>query len=72
MFRHHFEKLFSINDADDLIPALEVLIRDLQFQAATLRERIQDLVRADEHVDSLRLPQIIERQIGRASCRERA
>jgi hypothetical protein len=60
LFRHHFEKLFSINDADDLIPALEVLIRDLQFQAATLRERIQELVRADEHLDSMRLPQIIE------------
>jgi hypothetical protein len=59
--RHRFEKLFSTNDADELIPALEVLIRDLQFQASTLRERIQELVRADEHVDSMRLHQIIER-----------
>jgi hypothetical protein len=58
--RHHFEKLFSTNDADELIPTLEVLIRDLQFQASTLRERIQELVRADESVDSMRLPQIIE------------
>jgi hypothetical protein len=57
---HHFDKLFSTNDADELIPALEVLIRDLQVQASTLRERIQELVRADEHVDSMRLPQIIE------------
>lgn len=61
MFRHNFEKLFSTGDADELIPTLEVLIRDLQFQAGTLRERIQELVRADEHLDSMRLHQIIER-----------
>jgi hypothetical protein len=59
--RHHFEKLFSVNDADELIPTLEALIRDLQFQAGTLREGIQKLVAADEHVDSMRLHQIIER-----------
>jgi hypothetical protein len=59
--RHQFEKLFSTNDADELIPTLKVLIRDLQFQAGTLRERIQEIVRADERVDSMRLPQIIER-----------
>ena len=58
---HHFEKLFSISDADELIPTLEVLIGDLQLQAGTLRERIQELVAADEHVDSMRLHQIIER-----------
>lgn len=57
---HQFEKLFSANDADALIPTLEVLIRDLQTQAGTLRERIQDLVRADENLDSMRLSQIIE------------
>jgi hypothetical protein len=61
LFRHNFEKLFSTGDADELIPTLEVLIRDLQFQAGTLRERIQELVRADEHLDSMRLHQIIER-----------
>jgi hypothetical protein len=57
---HHFDKLFSTNDADELIPTLEVLIRDLQSQAVTLRERIRELVRAHEPVDSMRLPQIIE------------
>jgi hypothetical protein len=58
---NHFEKLFSTNDADELIPTLEGLIRDLQFQAATLRERIQEIVRADEQIDSMRLSEIIER-----------
>jgi hypothetical protein len=57
---YHFDKLFSTTDADELIPTLEVLIRDLQSQAATLRERIQDLVRGDENIDSMRLSQIIE------------
>jgi hypothetical protein len=58
---NHFEKLFSTDDAEELIPTLEVLIRDLQFQATNLRERIQEIVRADEQVDAMRLTQIIER-----------
>jgi hypothetical protein len=57
---HHFEKLFSTSDADELLPTLEVLIRDLQVQARALRERIQELIRIDEHLDSMRLPEIIE------------
>jgi len=57
---YQFDKLFSTDDADELIPTLEVLIRDLQFQAVSLREQIQELVRADQHLDSMRLPQIIE------------
>ena len=38
-------KLFTADDANELIPTLEVLIRDLQDQARTLRERIQELAR---------------------------
>jgi hypothetical protein len=56
---HHFEKLFSTSDANELVPALEVLIRDLQVQANALRERILEFVRADERVDSMRLEEII-------------
>ncbi len=57
---NHFAKLFSIDDADQLIPTLEALIRDLQLQAGTLRERIQALIQIDDNVDSMRLSQIIE------------
>jgi hypothetical protein len=57
---HHFEKLFNTSDADELVPTLEVLIRDLQAQARTLRERIRELVRADEHLELMRLNEIIE------------
>jgi hypothetical protein len=57
---HHFEKLFNTSDADELVPTLEVLIRDLQAQARTLRERIRELVRVDEHLELMRLNEIIE------------
>ena len=60
MSTHHFEKLFNTADANELVPTLEVLIRDLQLQANTLRARILEFVRADEHVDSMRLEQIID------------
>jgi hypothetical protein len=58
--RQHFQKLFNTADANELVPTLEVLIRDLQLQANTLRARILEFVRADEHVDSMRLEQIID------------
>lgn len=61
MSSHSFDKLFSAADADELIPTLEVLIRELQFQAAALRDRIRELIRSDEQLDTMRLPQIIER-----------
>jgi len=57
---HHFKKLFSTADANELVPTLEVLIRDLQLQANTLRTRILEFVRADERVDSMRLEEIID------------
>jgi len=57
---HHFEKLFTASDANELVPTLEVLVRDLQLQANALRARILELVRADERVDSMRLDEIIE------------
>ena len=60
MSRHHFQKLFNTADANQLVPTLEVLIRDLQLQANTLRARILEFVRADQRVDSMRLEQIIE------------
>jgi len=58
---HQFDKLFSASDANELIPALEVLIRDLQGQAAELRTRIQDLVRADQSLDAMHLAEIVQR-----------
>lgn len=60
MPNHHFQKLFNAADANELVPALELLIRDLQLQANTLRSRILEYVRDDQSVDSMRLEQIID------------
>ena len=38
-----FERLFSEEEANELIPRLEILMRRLQAQAASLRERIDEL-----------------------------
>jgi hypothetical protein len=58
---YQFDKLFSTNDANELIPTLEVLIRDLQCQAADLRTRVHELVRADQSLDSMGLAEIVRR-----------
>lgn len=60
MAEHHFPKLFSADEANSLIPRLEVLIRDLQDNAGNLRERIQELAATDDKVDSMRLQEIVE------------
>ncbi len=43
MANHRFEQLFSEEEANALIPRLEILVRQLQMQAASLRERIEAL-----------------------------
>lgn len=43
MANHRFEKLFSEEEANALIPRLEILVRELQMQATSLRERIEEL-----------------------------
>jgi hypothetical protein len=42
------------------LPALEVLIRDLQVQAGRLRERIRELVHRDVRLETKRLHEIID------------
>jgi hypothetical protein len=59
--RHRFEKLFSPDEANELIPRLEVLIRDLQVQASVLRKRVNDLARFDDKLSDIDLPDVIAR-----------
>jgi hypothetical protein len=59
--RHRFEKLFSPDEANELIPRLEVLIRDLQVQASVLRKRVSDLARFDDKLSDIDLPDVIAR-----------
>lgn len=61
MGRHRFEKLFSPDEANELIPRLEILIRDLQVQAGVLRKRVNDLARFDDKLSDIDLPDVIAR-----------
>ncbi|HEX4209933.1 MAG TPA: DUF2203 domain-containing protein [Candidatus Binataceae bacterium] len=60
MADQHFPKLFSADEANSLIPRLEVLIRDLQDNAGSLRERIQEFAATDDQIESMRLQEIVE------------
>jgi hypothetical protein len=59
--KHRFEKLFSADEANELIPRLEVLVRDLQVQAGAIRKKIADLARFDDKIAQLDLPKVIAR-----------
>lgn len=61
MSKHQFDKLFSPEEANELIPRLEVMIRDLQGQANALRTRVNDLARFDDKLAGLDLPEAIAR-----------
>ncbi|HVN28960.1 MAG TPA: DUF2203 domain-containing protein [Candidatus Binataceae bacterium] len=61
MSKHRFEKLFSADEANQLIPRLEAIIRDLQVQAGAIRKRIADLARFDDKLADLDLPKVITR-----------
>ncbi len=61
MGKHRFEKLFSADEANELIPRLEVLVRDLQVQAGAIRKKIADLARFDDKIAQLDLPKVIAR-----------
>ena len=61
MGKHRFDKLFSAEEANELIPRLEVLVRDLQIQADAMRKRISDLARFDDKLSQLDLPKVIAR-----------
>jgi hypothetical protein len=59
---YRFDKLFTIAEANELIPRLEVAIRALQTKVGDLRHRIAELIKLDPAVRQLPLPQLIERQ----------
>ena len=61
MPRHRFDKLFTPAQANELIPRLEVAIRELQARAGELRRHIVELVGLDPAIRQLALPKIVER-----------
>jgi hypothetical protein len=58
---YRFDKVFTPAEANELIPRLEVAVRELQTRAGELRGRIAELVKHDPTVRQLPFPQIIER-----------
>jgi hypothetical protein len=58
---YRFDKLFTPGEANQLIPQFTSLIGQLQASAATLRQRIAELVELDPRVKELGLPEIIQR-----------
>jgi hypothetical protein len=57
--KYRFAKLFSQEEANELIPRLEILIRRLQMQATSMRTRIQELSHADSSVLHRELDDVI-------------
>jgi hypothetical protein len=57
-----FEKLFSIQEVDELIPRLEFLIRGLQAEARLFRQRLSELAqtRPGHQLDPNHFDQIIQ------------
>jgi hypothetical protein len=58
---YHFDKLFDVTEANDLIPRLEVLIRQLQQRVTELRRQVAEIIEHDPQAEGLQLPQVLER-----------
>jgi hypothetical protein len=58
--KHRFARLFSQEEANELIPRLEIVIRRLQSQANSLREQIQKLSQRDDSMLHQELDDIIK------------
>jgi hypothetical protein len=58
---HHFDKLFNPHEANELIPTLEGLMRELQMRAGELRSQIDAILEVDRGIEALQLPAIIDR-----------
>ncbi|MGH7923511.1 MAG: DUF2203 domain-containing protein [Candidatus Binatus sp.] len=56
-----FDKLFSEEEANELIPRLEILMRQLQMQATSLRVRIDELSVTDPSILHSAMSEIVGR-----------
>jgi len=56
-----FDRLFSEEEANELIPRLEILMRQLQMQATSLRARIDELSVADPSIMHSAMSEIVGR-----------
>jgi hypothetical protein len=58
---HRFDKLFSRQEANELLPRLELLLRQLQLHAGQLRQKVAELAKQDREVEDLGLQDIVDR-----------
>lgn len=61
MSKVRFQKLFSAEEANQLIPRLELLVRRLQMQASSLRARIREFAEHDASILGLELAEVVKR-----------
>jgi hypothetical protein len=59
--KYQFDKVFTPSEANELIPRLEIAIRELQAKAGELRSNIAALVKADPCASQLPLSELIRR-----------
>ncbi len=60
MNRNQFERLFSAEEANGLIPLLETIIGELQVTADILRHDVAGLVPVDPQLEDLGVGQLLE------------
>ena len=60
MASDQFDRLFTPAEANDLIPRLEVLMRELQLEATRLRTTVADLTRVDRGLVGADFGQLME------------
>lgn len=61
MPKHQFDKLFTPEEANDLIPRLEVLVRELQLEARRLRNAVAALTSTDPSLMKADLSEMLDR-----------
>ncbi|HEY6395477.1 MAG TPA: DUF2203 domain-containing protein [Candidatus Binataceae bacterium] len=61
MPKHHFAKFFSTEEANELIPQLDNLMRRMQMQAHSLRSRVTELAASEPDILRMELQEIVER-----------
>ena len=61
MATYRFDKVFTPAEANDLIPRLELAVRELQTKAGDFRSRLAELAKLDSSTYQLSLPELIER-----------
>jgi hypothetical protein len=59
--KYRFDKLFTQQEANELVPRLEALIRELQLQAELLRRKVAELAQNDGELEGMTLTDIVDR-----------